>query len=350
MAGIFREAVVDNDLNLPRSSPLFGSLVVYIPTYNNYDAALGQVSDLRRQGDNLTDPPPWTRLQIIVSINGGTYDEDELQSAGATTVIQRPVDLGGDTNIALGFLYAERGDLLWILSDNDPVQSKALETIAMTFAQHSGIDLLVASSDPARTGITRIPQSVLDLGGAVHVGLISGVVYRYDSIAEAVPIAFQALWTGWSQIAVQDFAVAQGKVNWMFLVPTNHLIQHTRGNQTKSSVDRARSNYSHSYYGGGLRSFVMAEMANGTGRVAISDWWRKQWIYASAYRPPLRPRESKRTNWDGSPATNYRAGLAEALVRTGSLRDRSLWLISWLPYWRLALALKALGIRNRHWT
>lgn len=325
-------------------------LVVYVPTYRNFDGALRQVAALQRQQSESGHEFPWVSLRIVLSINGGAYDEGALRREGADNVIWRPANLEGDTNIALGFLEAQSGDFLWILSDNDPVRPQALVTVATALREYPEAGMVVASSDPRKTGSFDLGSSVLDLGGLTHVGLISAVIYRYEAIVDAVPIAFQTLWTGWSQIAVQDLAVLQGKLNCVALVPTSDLIEHTRGNQTSTSVERARTNYSHSFYGGGLRSYVMAEVANGTGRQAISQWWRRQWLYASAYRPPMRPFESKRVGPQGEPVFNYRAGLAEALVRTGSPRDRALWLLSWLPYWRLGLLLKRMGIRSSRWT
>ena len=321
-------------------------LVVYIPTFGNEHGVVQQGRSLTMQ-QKLVTTTAWDELHIVVSINGGQYDDSVLINAGVHEVLRRPANLGGDTNIALGFLEARREDLLWILSDNDPVQDTALECIAAALDHDSDVGMVVATSDPNQVGVAQLPPVTSTMGAHVHVGLISGVVYRYAAIAEAVPAAFQSLWTGWAQLAVQDQAVAAGTLKSAHLVPTESLIELTRGDSSHRSVARARSHYSHSFYGGALREYVSAEASRGRGRAAISSWWRTNWIYASAYRPPVWPSISRRRDPEGNPARNYRAGLAEALVRTGSLPDRFLWFLSWFPYWRVGLALRRRGSKRR---
>ena len=312
-------------------------LVVYIPSYENFLGALSQARSLTEQSQEVEDPP-WAVLDVIVSVNGSVYDREALEAAGAR-VIQRPTDLGGDVNIALGFIEAGRDDFLWVLSDNDPVRPTALSTIARSFATDNAADLVVGVSSPDLEGLRCFQSPVTADGGAFHVGLISAVVYRWASFMESTPAAFQSLWTGWSQIALQERAAHTQPQLLASCVPLSDLVTLTRGDQSDGSVTRARHAYSHSFYGGALLGFLGAEAAGAKGRRAVSQWWQDHWVYASAYRP--------RRSW---PHRNYRATLVEALLRTGSLQDRTLWLLSLAPYWRVGLWLRRRGFKLRRWS
>jgi hypothetical protein len=310
-------------------------LVVYIPSFENFEGALAQVGSLAEQSKDL-DNAPWTVLDVVVSVNGSAYDREALEAAGGR-VIQRPTNIGGDVNITLGFIEAGPDDFLWVLSDNDPVKPTALSTIAQAFAGRERADLVVGVSAPDLEG-SRIFQSPVT-AAALHVGLISAVVYRWSSFMESVPAAFQALWTGWGQIALQEAAVRSQTQLTALCVPLGDLVTLTRGNQSEESVRRARQGYSHSFYGGALLEFLTAELTGANGRQSLSRWWRHQWILASAYRP--------RRDW---PERNYRATLVEALLRTGGPQDRTLWLLSLAPYWRVGLWLRKRGYAPRRWS
>ena len=324
-------------------------LVVYIPTYQNPAGALRQVEGIAASAV-ASRSTPWSHVEIVVSINGGDYDEVSLKDAGATRVVRRLTDLGGDVNISLGLLEVNDSDFLWILSDNDPVVPSALTAIGEAFIQHPDAGMVVAVSGSSFSSWVSLEHSVLGFGGDFHAGLISGVVYRVHAIRRAVPFAMQVSWTGWTQIALQDQAIRLGDLKQAACVPVEQIITHTRGDQSARSVERARAAYSHSFFGGALLSYLSAEQVSGRGRSEFSTWWSRQWIYASAYRPPMRPMRSRRRNSDGSPLLNFRAGLVDAMARSGSARDRLLWLLSYVPYWRLGVFLRNRGFRSRWWS
>lgn len=312
-------------------------LIVYIPSFGNFAGALSQVKTLALQGREARSVP-WSKVEIVVSVNGCEYDRGALEAWGAR-VIQRPTNLGGDANIALGFVEATVADFLWILSDNDPVQPEALATIASALANEQAPDIVVGVSDSLLEGSRRLDSPVTTYGGAFHIGLISAVVYRWSSFVQSTPAALQALWTGWAQIALQEHAVKTRNQTTAACVPLSQIVQLTRGDQSDDSVNRARQSYSHSFYGGALLGFLSAEIAEEDGRKEVSRWWRHHWLYASAYRP--------RRSW---PHRNFRFTLVEGLIRTGSLGDRTLWIASLLPYWRLGLWLRRRGFTLRRWT
>lgn len=309
-------------------------ITVYIPSWANFDGASAQVSSLNQQRRNLMDEGILRSCRVIVSDNDGSYCSEELISAGATEVIRRPCNLGGDVNIALGFLSGGPGELLWILSDNDLVADSALSTICEAFRRFPDADILIGSRVSTATEQVTLSAPPDAAGGDWAAGLISGVVYRYSSIASSVPYAFQFTWTGWSQLAVQRWAFFKGELRTAALVPLSSIVAQTRGDRSQASIDRARENYRHSFFGGLLFDYAFSQETSGSGKHAVSRWWRRYWYLASAYRQP-RSRELG----TGS-GRDFRQGLASSVVRTGSVGDRALWLLSLPPYWRVARTLR----------
>lgn len=312
------------------------NLVVYIPSWRNFNGAVSQVMRVREQSERLIARGTLGRCQIVVSENGTEYLAHELVKAGATRVLQRPCDLGADTNIALGFLEGTSRDLLWILSDNDPCSSTALATILEGFTTHPKADILIGTRDQAPMRATLLSAPPDSAGESWAAGLISGVVYNFDTIAPSVRYALEFAWTGWSQLALQRSAFRDGLLREAVLVPLDDLVDHTAGDRSRESVAVARAKYRHSFFGGVLLDYGMAGPEARTRRCEASRWWRRYWYLASAYRSP-RQRYAFMDS-----AVDFREGLASSLVRTGSPIDRGLWLLSLLPYWRAALLYRRL--------
>jgi hypothetical protein len=279
-------------------------------------------------------------LRIVVSDNHSDYPPDTLLAGGASQVIRRPCNLGGDANIALGFLEAREDEFLWILSDNDPVSTSALSTICDAIESCPRVDVVIGERDSSLLRMVELEQPPDSAGGRLAAGLISGVIYRYSSIGDSVASAFEFLWTGWSQLAVQRAAFRSGSMRTAVFVPLGDLVIQSSGNMTSDSIERARRNYRHSFFGGLLLDFALAQREGGSGARAASRWWRRYWFLASAYRQP---------GWNGRGApepADYRQILASRLIRTGTLSDRILLLLSLPPYWRGAKYVKQL----RRWS
>lgn len=289
---------------------------------------------------------PWDSVHVVVADNGSSYDVAALKELGADEVISRPTNVGGDLNIALGFLEASTADFLWILSDNDAVQEGCLEQLSAAF-RDGDVDLVVGADSIEDAVFMQGLPNPSDLDFRIHLGLISGVVYRYRAIQDVIPVGIRLSWTGWGQLAIQEAASHAGTVHTTVVLPLSNLVNVTRGDSSSKSIARARAAYAHSYFGSGVLAYLMAESQTaGQGRRALSRWWSSQWIYASAYRVGSRDPGISITPYPSQPSVRQ---LAEALVRTGSTRDRVLFVASFLPYWRVGVALRNRGIRIRRW-
>jgi hypothetical protein len=321
------------------------SLVIYIPTFANPEGALYQVIALNAQREAVADPP-WNRVQIVLAANSGDYDVSELMAAGADEVRVRQQDVGGDINIGLGFLEAREGDFLWILSDNDPVAPSALDVLSTCF-HDDAIDMVIGADELQEPQTLTSLDEASDSGMRVHTGLISAVVYRYSAIREAAPVALRMAWTGWGHLAVQRHGSLSGHIRSAMLVPLSDLVTLTRGDSTNASVARARAGYSHSYFGSGVLAYLMAETETPTsGGRALTRWWRSQWIYGSAYRVPKQGLGQVTLSYPSQRAVQ---DLVHRLLRSGSPMTRLRLMASYLPYWRVGVALRNRGIRLKRW-
>lgn len=100
-------------------------LFIYIPTYNRPDALRQQLSVILPQVINESDG-----VRILVNDNASSkplLDIYEKYSEFKNIEFRTNCgNIGGNANIALGFVFAKADEFLWILSDNDIVSDNAI--------------------------------------------------------------------------------------------------------------------------------------------------------------------------------------------------------------------------------
>jgi glycosyltransferase involved in cell wall biosynthesis len=164
-------------------------LFIYVPTYNRPKALRSQLASLAEQAAKYKE-----RVRILVSDNASPNDAYaglvEEFSADSVCFRKNPANIGGNANIALGFVFAHPDEFLWILSDNDFVAPGAIEFIL----EHLSEEVDFVSLTPQAQEIETIVQHWADgYSGIVvrgSVGLISLVVYNVKSIAPYIHTAF----------------------------------------------------------------------------------------------------------------------------------------------------------------
>jgi GT2 family glycosyltransferase len=104
-------------------------LLIYIPTFNRPDALTKQLSSLVPQiaryqenvrvivRDNCSDNDALSVLKIKYHDHKNIFFEENFGN------------IGGNANIALGFIFAKKDEFLWILSDNDLISHNAIENL-----------------------------------------------------------------------------------------------------------------------------------------------------------------------------------------------------------------------------
>lgn len=157
------------------STAAYPQLFVYIPTYNRPEALRRQLSVLAAQRD---DWPGALRILVNDNASCALTDEDcvAMSSEFGVDVRRNPANIGGNANIALGFVFARVDEYLWILSDNDILGPGALHYIASQGVRE-GADAIVFSTkidEPTE----QVHQWSAAWDGVQETGLISNVIYR----------------------------------------------------------------------------------------------------------------------------------------------------------------------------
>lgn len=288
------------------------TLCVYIPTFGRPESCRDQVERIARQREQFGP----AEVILVVAINGdASYDADLLRSRGADIVVHRPVNLGGDANICLGYEYLATADYLWILSDDDPIHESALQTLVHVLRQRP--DLVVGTfGEPDSSQICPRAQGDLMAAGA-FLDFVSASIYRSDRFVDLVDYAFQYIVTRYPHACLLNEAERRGRLANVSLVRLDRLVDSSL---SVAAVRMERGTTSArlgpAFFGGAL-----AETLGGEGRFnrsGMARWWRRHWHRASMYRRV----PSTQQTW------------VDRLART-SPTTAILWLASLPPYWRL---------------
>lgn len=163
------------DDSLEQKPKADADLLIYIPTYNRPDALGRQLEAIALQRASWPG-----ELRVLVSDNASPLLSDDDLAAYAkrfdVEVRRNPSNLGGNANIALGFVFADPAGYLWILGDDDRLAPDALSFIAR-FGLGEQADAIVFSTKVAEPAVfTHEWVSAWD--GVNETGLISNVIYK----------------------------------------------------------------------------------------------------------------------------------------------------------------------------
>lgn len=231
-------------------------ILIYIPCHSDIEQAINQARSLRinfTQLLNYKDLESW-ELVLVLAIND--YSMDVTQKSFAYELFDEIIDFDSvflfDANICGGFLYAlkTKPNYFWILSTNDIVNSRALNCIVEEINKYPTFDLIVANKSKSYKKFTELHDGRL-FDGDHHFGLISGVIYNFDSIGKYFNSAPFFLWTGWGHLSVIYNAIKSKKELEIISIPESDLFFQ----EIENNLDN-RSYYSHSYFG----SLILQEL------------------------------------------------------------------------------------------
>lgn len=151
------------------------NLLIYIPTYNRPESLRRQLAALAVQRREW----PGT-VRILVSDNASSSlsdrELDAIAAQYAVEVRRNAGNIGGNANIALGFVFARADEYLWILSDNDTVGSSALSYVAEHGIPSDADAIVFSTKTDAPFDSIHEWDSAWD--GVGENGLISNVIYK----------------------------------------------------------------------------------------------------------------------------------------------------------------------------
>jgi glycosyltransferase involved in cell wall biosynthesis len=193
-------------------------LFIYLPTYNRPESLRLQLSVLIPQLQEFQQS-----VRILICDNDSSkYSLDEIlcgfPSFQNIEVRRNGGNIGGNGNIALGFVFARPDEFLWILSDNDIVSPNALNYV-----------LSVLDSDFDFYCFVNGAESVQDishnwtLGWQIpmnwRMGLISDALYNMASVRDVVEEAFYYHNSSFPHLAVACAAAKKKGVTRFRLLP-----------------------------------------------------------------------------------------------------------------------------------
>ena len=193
-------------------------LFIYLPTYNRPESLRRQLRALLPQVELF----PQNVRVLICDNDSSNYKVDELlhelPSLRNVEVRRNGGNIGGNANIALGFVFARSDEFLWILSDNDIVAPTA-------------VSYLISVLDPACdfycfvNGSETVQKFSYDWNSGWQkpmnwrMGLISDALYNMASIRDVVEEAFYFHNSSFPHLAVACAAARRKGVTRFHLLP-----------------------------------------------------------------------------------------------------------------------------------
>lgn len=198
-------------------------LFIYIPTYNRPEALNKQLTALIPQ---IALYPQNVRLMISDN-NSNNYHLYKIINSfpilSNVEVRQNSGNIGGNANIALGFIFAHRNEFLWILSDNDIISNHAISFILNILDDKVDFYSFCDESETVKTVIYdwntgwSIPMKR-------RIGLISATLYNMASAADVIEEAFFFHNSSFPHMAVGCAAARKKGLTQFCLVPINEII------------------------------------------------------------------------------------------------------------------------------
>jgi glycosyltransferase involved in cell wall biosynthesis len=215
-------------------------LFIYIPTYNRPEALKSQLSVLVPQVVELAN-----NVRLLISDNDSTdqmYAELKKKYSGYENVQfrQNAGNIGGNANIALGFVFAQKDEFLWILGDNDiicdsainyilGVLNKSIDFYCFNFSVNEAIEIDYSWKQGWQTPMDW------------RMGLISDALYNMNSIQDSIGEAFFYHNSSFPHLAV-GCAAAKIKGNVKFMLLPNKKINNNLFRSDEYPTDYSLAN------------------------------------------------------------------------------------------------------------
>jgi hypothetical protein len=255
-------------------------LMIYIPCHKDFEMAFQNAEKLTNQLENLTES--YLDLQIVISVNG-VKNLLVPKVFPYTKVLHIEEILGADANIAKGFVLAleTNPDYLWILSANEDLVPDAIQNIQEMVLRAPDSDLFIANA-AGRNGTIAIKNVFCDLPPLLALGLISGVIYNFNSTKSSYLQSTLFSWTGWGHLAViQDFlAISSNSKVTEF--PDSNIYEkpYTYSPDAESEISErviVGNLYSHSFFGLPVLAYCLLQQNPKKLKQFQLEWLSHNW-------------------------------------------------------------------------
>jgi hypothetical protein len=256
-------------------------LMIYIPCHKDFEMAFQNAEKLTNQLESLTELN--LELQIVISING-VKNFKTSKVFPHTKVLHIEEILGADANIAKGFVLAleTNPDYLWILSANEDLVSGAIQNIEEMILDAPDSDLFIANA-AGRNGTIGIQSVFCDLPPLLALGLISGVIYNFNSTKSSYLQSTLFSWTGWGHLAViQDFLTTHSNPIVIEFPDANiYEKPYTYSPDAESEISErvvVGNLYSHSFFGLPVLAYCLLQQNPKKLKQFQMEWFSHNWF------------------------------------------------------------------------
>jgi hypothetical protein len=240
------------------------------------------------------------KLQIVISVNSIILSHEEVSELEkfCDKLIYFSENLGGDTNINLGFVTAlsEQADFLWILSANDLLLPGATKKILIALEVLKSDMLIISSTQRNHDGSLR--DVFYGEGTEMPLGLISAVIYKCSVFRESFASALKFAWTGWGQLSVIQNALFEAKSLSFEIVDEKFIYERNMDALPYNQFKKNQSNYRHSFFGYPLVVTLLFGSDKRTQNKIIRHWlwnnWYKIGFFKKGHSPYLDSGETAR--------------------------------------------------------
>ena len=193
-------------------------LFIYLPTYNRPESLRRQLSSLLPQVERF----PQTVRVLICDNDSSKYALDDVlrgfPALQNVEVRRNGGNIGGNGNIALGFVFAQSDEFLWILSDNDIVSSNAVAYLLSVLNPDFDFYCFVSDAESEKD-VQHDWSSGWQIPMNWRMGLISDALYNMASVREVVEEAFYFHNSSFPHLAVACAAARKKGVTRFRLLP-----------------------------------------------------------------------------------------------------------------------------------
>ena len=164
-------------------------LFIYLPTYNRPESLRRQLSVLLPQVEKFSQD-----VRVLICDNDSSkYTQEELLRGlpvlKNVEVRRNGGNIGGNGNIALGFVFAKPDEFLWILSDNDIVLPNAVAYLLSVLDSDFDFYCFVSNAESEKD-VQHDWNSGWQIPMDWRMGLISDALYNMASVRDVVEEAF----------------------------------------------------------------------------------------------------------------------------------------------------------------
>lgn len=261
-------------------------LLVYIPAHTDFAQASEQSRLLKSHsfGSEI-------EIKTIISVNAVELSQKEYTQLKdcCDELIYHRENLGGDTNINLGYLKAlsEQSDFYWILSANDKLMSQGISILIRNLINLETDLLVITSRNLVTTG--NLTSAFSGTGVILPIGLISAVIYRTEKFKKAFAAALKFSWTGWGQLSVIQNSIFEfGSISYRTVDEAN-IYNRNSNLSIPNQIEKNKSLYRHSFFGYPLLVSLLFEHDKKMRKKIIRSWLRVNWYKIRFFKDGSSP-------------------------------------------------------------